>query len=103
MSPDLINLWARRPAAAIVWQTGCLAISLLTAGSMVGGIPGVVVHNETGYLVPVAQQSGCPFAPRCPETYVEDLAHAVNRLTADPEKRERFGGTGLARTVERFC
>ncbi len=79
-----------------------MACETPVVGSMVGGIPEVVVHDETGLLVPVAQQQQSPFAPLHPEAYAQDLAHNLNRLMADPEKRERFGKAGRARAVERF-
>jgi alpha-maltose-1-phosphate synthase len=71
-------------------------------GSDVGGIPEVVVHNETGYLVPVAQMKESPFTPLFPENFAKDLAHQVNRLMQDPEKRERFGRAGRQRALENF-
>lgn len=79
-----------------------MACETPVVGSMVGGIPEVVVHDETGLLVPVAQQRESPFAPRDPVAYAKDLAHNVNRLMADPEKRERFAGAGRERAVEEF-
>ena len=79
-----------------------MACETPVVGSMVGGIPEVVVHDETGLLVPVAQQQESPFAPLHPEAYAKDLAHNINRLMADPEKRERFGKAGRKRAVERF-
>jgi glycosyltransferase involved in cell wall biosynthesis len=69
---------------------------------MVGGIPEVVVHDETGFLVPVAQQNESPFAPLHPTSFAKDLAHQVNRLMEDPEKRERFAKAGRKRAVESF-
>lgn len=71
-------------------------------GSMVGGIPEVVVHDETGFLIPVAQQNESPFAPLHPAAYAKDLAHNVNRLMEDPEKREHFAKAGRKRAVEMF-
>lgn len=79
-----------------------MACETPVVGSMVGGIPEVVVHDETGFLVPVAQQNESPFAPRQPTAYAKDLAHNVNRLMEDPEKRERFAKAGRKRAVELF-
>jgi len=79
-----------------------MACETPVVGSMVGGIPEVVVHDETGYLVPVAQQRESPFAPLHPAAYAQDLAHSVNRLMNDPEKRERFAKAGRERAVEHF-
>jgi len=79
-----------------------MACETPVVGSMVGGIPEVVVHDETGFLVPVAQQNESPFAPLHPTSFAKDLAHQVNRLMEDPEKRERFAKAGRKRAVESF-
>lgn len=79
-----------------------MACETPVVGSMVGGIPEVVVHDETGFLVPVAQQHENPFSPLHPTAYAKDLAHNVNRLMEDPEKRERFAKAGRKRAVEMF-
>jgi len=79
-----------------------MACETPVVGSMVGGIPEVVVHDETGFLVPVAQQHESPFAPLHPTAYAKDLAHQVNRLMDAPEKRERFAKAGRKRAVEQF-
>lgn len=79
-----------------------MACETPVVASMVGGIPEVVVHDETGYLVPVAQQHESPFAPINPAAYAEDLAHQINRLMKDPEKRRQFAQAGRTRAVEQF-
>ena len=79
-----------------------MACETPVVSSMVGGIPEVVAHDETGLLVPVAQQSESPFAPLHPSTYAKDLAQQVNLLMEDPEKRKRFARAGRKRAVERF-
>jgi len=79
-----------------------MACETPVVSSMVGGIPEVVAHDETGLLVPVAQQSESPFAPLYPSTYAKDLAQQVNLLMEDPEKRKRFARAGRKRAVERF-
>ena len=79
-----------------------MACETPVVGSMVGGIPEVVVHEETGFLVPVAQQHESPFAPLQPTAYARALARNVNRLMGDAEMRERFAKAGRQRAVERF-
>jgi glycogen synthase len=79
-----------------------MACETPVVGSAVGGIPEVVVHDETGFLVPVAQQHESPFSPLHPTAFAKDLAHNVNRLMDDPEKRERFAKAGRKRAVEQF-
>jgi glycogen synthase len=79
-----------------------MACETPVVASMVGGIPEVVVHDETGFLVPVAQEGQSPFAPLHPNAYAKDLAHQVNRLMNDPQKRARFAKAGRKRAVEQF-
>jgi starch synthase len=68
----------------------------------VGGIPEVVVDGETGLLVPVEFRSDDPMTPADPEQLARDLAAAVNRLMADPERRAAMGTAGRRRAVDRF-
>ncbi len=70
--------------------------------SMVGGIPEVVVHDETGFLVPVARSHESPFAPLHPEEFSKDLARHIDRLMANPERRRAFAEAGRRRAVEMF-
>lgn len=79
-----------------------MACETPVVGSMVGGIPEVVVHDETGYLVPVAQQRESPFNPLHPAAFAQDLAHQVNRLMEDPAKCKRFAQAGRKRALEQF-
>lgn len=79
-----------------------MACETPVVGSAVGGIPEVVVHDETGYLVPLAQSNESPFSPLNPEAFAKDLAHQVNRLMENPEKREAFGKAGRKRAIEHF-
>jgi glycosyltransferase involved in cell wall biosynthesis len=53
-----------------------------------GGIPEVVVHEETGLLVPVRDEAA--------------LADGIVRLLGDSEMRDAFGRAGRIRVVQRF-
>ena len=70
--------------------------------SAVGGIPEVVVHGETGFLVPVAKQAEPPFEPVRPDEFARDLARSINALLADPALRRRMGASGRRRVEDRF-
>lgn len=65
-----------------------MAYALPVIGSTVGGIPEMIVHEQTGLLVP----------PRSPEP----LAAALKRLLSHEEERLRLGGQGRQRCTERF-
>ena len=69
--------------------------------SATGGIKEVVVDGETGYLVPLDQDSVTSF-PVDPEKFARDLAAGINRLFTDPEKCRRFGDAGRRRVEETF-
>jgi glycosyltransferase involved in cell wall biosynthesis len=57
-------------------------------GGDVGGIPEMIVHQETGLLVP----------PKCPD----QLAAAITRLLEDAEARTRYGAAARRRCEEMF-
>lgn len=79
-----------------------MACETAVVASAVGGIKEVVVHGETGFLVPLEQQTESPFDPTNPEQFSRDLAQAINELMADPEKRKAFGKAGRRRAEQKF-
>ncbi len=79
-----------------------MACETAVVASAVGGIKEVVVHEQTGLLVPLDQQTESPFEATNPEFFARDLANAINLLMADPEKRRRMALAGRQRAVERF-
>ena len=79
-----------------------MACETPVVASAVGGIKEVVVHGETGLLVPVEQLKEAPFEPVEPEKFSSDLAEAINQLMADPALRERMAAASRARAVETF-
>ncbi|MDP6084484.1 MAG: glycosyltransferase [Nitrospinota bacterium] len=64
-----------------------MATGVPVVGTRVGGIPEVVREGETGLLVEPGDSAA--------------LARAVERLLADPARRERMGKTGMNRVRER--
>jgi starch synthase len=79
-----------------------MACETPVVGSAIGGIPEVVLHDETGYLVPLAQSNDSSFCPLNPEAFAKDLAHQINRLMGNSECREAFGKAGRQRAIEHF-
>jgi glycogen synthase len=78
-----------------------MACETAVVASAVGGIPEVVVPNETGFLVDPALRPGT-FEPADPAAFSAGLATAINRLARDRPLRERFGKNGRRRVLEQF-
>ena len=94
--PDVLSLHKSFDVFVLSSVTEGLGTSLLDAmacgkpivATTAGGIPEVVEHGVTGFLVP----------PRDHQA----LAHAIVTLLKDPALRERLGAAGLARVRERY-
>jgi alpha-maltose-1-phosphate synthase len=78
-----------------------MACETAVVASRVGGIPEVVVPEETGLLVDLAL-SPRTFEPIDPAAFSAGLAAAINRLARDPELRTRMGRRGRERVLEHF-
>jgi alpha-maltose-1-phosphate synthase len=65
-----------------------MACGSAVVASAVGGIPEVVVHGETGLLVPPGDEGA--------------LATAINTLVTDPARAAEFGTRGRKRAVAEF-
>jgi alpha-maltose-1-phosphate synthase len=78
-----------------------MACETAVVASRVGGIPEVVVPEETGLLVDLTLRPGT-FEPAEPAVFSSALAAAINRLGRDPELRRRMGEAGRRRALAYF-
>jgi alpha-maltose-1-phosphate synthase len=79
-----------------------MACETPVVASAVGGIPEIVVPDETGVLVPFTAAGDGSAEPRDPAAFSRDLADAVNRLIADPDRRAAMGTAARQRVLDRF-
>src|SRR5882724_8005839 len=95
--PEVIQLYshARVFCCPSVYEPfGIINLEAMACGAPVvasatGGILEVVVENETGFLVPFAQDPITSF-PKDAGKFARDLAAKISDLLADPEKCQRF-------------
>jgi len=79
-----------------------MACDTAVVASAVGGIKEVVVHGETGFLIPVEQQDSAPFEPVNPDKFAKDLADGINTLIKDPVLRKSMAQKGRKRVEDHF-
>lgn len=79
-----------------------MACGTPVVASATGGIPEVVVHNETGLLISFEPVSSADFEPRDPERFSYDLATAINNLLANPDKAEAMARKSRQRVEQHF-
>lgn len=79
-----------------------MACQTAVVASAVGGIKEVVVHGETGYLVPLEQQKVAPFEPVDPDKFARDLAMSINKVLGNEELRNSMATKGMHRARELF-
>jgi glycogen synthase len=79
-----------------------MACETPVVASAVGGIPEIVVPEETGLLVDVDPTAGDTVEPADPDGFARRLADGVNALMADPERRAALGTAARTRVEEHF-
>ncbi|UUZ58792.1 glycogen synthase [Nocardioides sp. B-3] len=79
-----------------------MACETAVVATATGGIPEVVVHGETGWLVPISQATDGTGTPLDPEQYVADPAAALTDAVSDPDRARALGSAGRQRAIESF-
>ncbi|MGB0126062.1 MAG: glycogen synthase [Rhodocyclaceae bacterium] len=79
-----------------------MACATPVVGSAVGGIPEIIVHGETGYLVQLEQHQESPFEAVDPDRFSRDLADSINKIVADKTLRDAMGAASRKRAEAIF-
>ena len=79
-----------------------MACETPVVASAVGGIPEIVVPDETGVLVPFEPESATSPEPKDPDGFSRALAAAINDLMANPERRSAMGKAARRRVLDHF-
>jgi glycosyltransferase involved in cell wall biosynthesis len=95
-SPELLRLYQQSDAFVLPTLADCfgnasieaMAVGLPVVTTAMGGIPDIVEHGRTGYLLPPGDAQG--------------LADVLRRLVDDPQHRGALGRAGRERAVARF-
>ena len=79
-----------------------MACETAVVATATGGIPEVVVHEETGLLVPIEQATDGTGTPLDPDAYVAAFAEALTTVCADPDRAAAMGRAGRERAISAF-
>lgn len=79
-----------------------MACETAVVATATGGIPEVVVHEETGLLVPIEQAADGTGTPLDPDRYVADFAAALTEVVTDPARAAVMGRAGRERAIAAF-
>jgi starch synthase len=79
-----------------------MACETAVVATATGGIPEVVVHGETGLLVPIEQADDGTGTPLDPDGYVAAFADALTTVVSDPARAAVMGHAGRQRAIDAF-
>ncbi|MEM9283507.1 MAG: glycogen synthase [Verrucomicrobiota bacterium] len=79
-----------------------MACETPVVASAVGGMKEIIVHGETGLLVPLEQQDESPFEATDPAAFARDLASGINDLMHDEDRRLAMAEAGRERVLTTF-
>ena len=79
-----------------------MACETAVVATATGGIPEVVVPDDTGLLVPIDQATDGTGTPLDPDRYVADFAAALNEVVGAPERAAEMGRAGRQRAIDSF-
>jgi starch synthase len=79
-----------------------MACETAVVATATGGIPEVVVHDETGLLVPVEQVADGTGTPIDSDRFIADFATAITHLLDEPKRAAEMGRAGRVRAVAEF-
>jgi starch synthase len=79
-----------------------MACAVPVVASAVGGIPEIVEHGQSGWLVPFEPKPGASQGPKDPERFARDLADKINHLAEHPDQAREQGARGRARVLAQF-
>lgn len=107
--PDLIELYSHAAVFCCpsvyepfgIINLEAMACHTPVVASAVGGIKEVVVHEETGFLVPLEIRPGT-FEPVDAETFERNLATGVNTIMENRDLRARMAVAGRKRAEDFF-
>ena len=78
-----------------------MACETAVVASAVGGIPEVVVPEQTGLLIDLELKPGT-FDPVDAPQFSSDLASAINRVALEPDLHQEYGLSGRRRVEDHF-